>query len=117
VLRPRAVEEGFPVPVTHEYVESLPAIYRDILAAFPRFDATRKRGYGLSYQSLYSALNGKYTLGEIVLACQELAKGDAVEIKNEIFVHPTALGEELIAGVTGGRVPQVAVPPFPPLPQ
>jgi len=117
VLRPRAVEEGFPVPVTHEYVESLPAIYRDILAAFPRFDATRKRGYGLSYQSLYSALNGKYTLGEIVLACQELAKGDAVEFKNEIFVHPTALGEELIAGVTGGRVPQVAVPPFPPLPQ
>ena len=101
------------MPVTHEYVESLPAIYRDILAAFPRFDATRKRGYGLAYQSLYSALEGKYSLGEIVLACQELAKGGAVEIRNEIFVHPTALGEELIAAVTGGEVPQLAVPPFP----
>jgi hypothetical protein len=112
---PHTAEEGLAVPVTHEYLESLPAIYRDILAAFPRFDATRKRGYGLSYQSLYSALNGKYTLGEIVLACQELAKGGGAEIKNEIFVHPTLVGEELIAAVTGGQVPQVAVPPFPPL--
>jgi hypothetical protein len=105
------------MPVTPEYVETLPAIYRDILAAFPQFDATRKRGYGLSYQSLYSALNGEYTLGEIVLACQELAKNGAMEIKNEIFVHPTPLGEELIAAVTGGKLPQVAVPPFPPPPQ
>ena len=103
------------MPVIREYLQSLPAIYRDILAAFPRSDATRKRGYGLSYQSLYSALDGKYTLGEILLACQDLAKGDAVEIKNEIFVHPTAVGEELIAAVSGGKVPQVAVPPFPPL--
>lgn len=102
------------MPVTHEYVENLPAIYRDILAAFPQFDATRKQGYGLSYQSLYSALNGKYTLGEIILACQELAKNAVVEIKNEIFVHPTPVGEELIATVTGNMAPQVAVPPFPP---
>jgi hypothetical protein len=111
------VQEVQAVPVPHEYVESLPAIYRDILAAFPEFDATRKQGYGLSYQSLYSALDGKYTLGEIVLACQEMAKGGVAEIKNEIFVHPTALGEELIAGITNGKVAQVAVPPFPPPPK
>jgi hypothetical protein len=105
------------VPVTQEYVEKLPPIYRDILGAFPEFDARRKIGYGLSYQSLYSALNGKYKLGEIVLACQEMEKGGAVEIKNEIFVHPTALGEELIAAITGGKAPQVAVPPFTPPPR
>jgi hypothetical protein len=105
------------VPVTHEYVENLPDIYRDILAAFPQFDSTRKIGYGLSFQSLYSALNGKWTLGQIRLACEEMAKGEAVEIKNEIFVHPTALGEEMIAAVTGGAVPQPGVPPFKPPPK
>ncbi len=105
------------MPVTHEYVESLAPIYRDILAAFPQFDSTRKIGYGLSYQSLYSALNGKYTLGQIRMASEEMAKGEAVEIKNEIFVHPTALGEEMIAAVTGDAVPQPAVPSFEPPPR
>ena len=63
--------------VSEEYVKSLPEIYRDILAAFPQFDRTRKAGYGLSYQSLYSALNGKYSPGEIQLACESMAKGGA----------------------------------------
>ena len=102
------------MPVTDEYVKSLPLIYRDILSAFPRFDSTRKVGYGLSYQSLYSALNGEYNLGEIKVACQRMAEGGVMEIKNEIFAYPTSLGEELIAGVTGGAVPSIAVPPFNP---
>lgn len=102
------------MPITGEYVKSLPDIYRDILAAFPRFDATRRAGYGLSYQSLYSALNGKYNLGEIRLACESMAEGGVMEIKNEIFAHPTPLGEELIAVATGGHVPARAVPPFNP---
>jgi hypothetical protein len=104
----------FLMPVTDEYIKSLHPIYRDILAAFPTFDPTRKSGYGLSYQSLYSALNGKYSLGEIRMACEHMADGGAMEIKNEIFVHPTVLGEELIAAVSGGMVPQMAVPPFNP---
>jgi hypothetical protein len=102
------------MPVTEDYVNALPQIYRDILAAFPRFDATRKVGYGLSYQSLYSALNGKYNLGEIRLACERMAEGGVMEIKNEIFAHPTPLGEELIAAVTGETEAPQAVPPFPP---
>lgn len=102
------------MPITDEYVKSLPAIYRDILAAFPQFDSMRKVGYGLSYQSLYSALSGKYNLGEIQMACERMAEGGVMEIKNEIFAHPTPLGEELIAVVTGGTVPQWAVPPFNP---
>lgn len=102
------------MPVTHEYVQGLPAIYRDILAAFAQFDPTRKFGHSLSYQSLYSALDGKYTLGQIRLACDEMAKGGAVKIKNEIFVEPTPLGEELIAAVSGREVAEMAVPPFSP---
>ncbi len=102
------------MPVTTAYVNSLPDIYRDILAAFPRFDPTRKAGYGLSYPSLYSALNGKYNLGEIRLACERMAEGGVLEIKNEIFVHPTLLGEELIAAITGGLVPLAGVPAFTP---
>jgi hypothetical protein len=102
------------VHVTHEYVESLPAIYRDILGAFARFDPARTFGSGLSYQSLYSALDGKYTLGQLRAACEEMAKGGAVAITHEIFVQPTPLGEELIAAITGGEVAQAAVPPFSP---
>lgn len=100
------------MPVTEQYIKGLPEIYRDLLAAFPRFDSTRKFGYGLSFQSLYSALDGKYTLGEIRLACEQMAKGGALEIKHEIFANPRPLGEELIAAVTAGTVPPPAVPPF-----
>jgi hypothetical protein len=102
------------MPVTAAYVKSLPDIYRDILAAFPRFDPTRKTGYGLSYPSLYSALDGKYKLGEIRMACEKMADGGVLEIKNEIFAHPTPIGEELIAAITGGPVPLPGVPAFNP---
>ena len=101
--------------INNEYVKNLPDIYRDILAAFPRFNATRKVGYGLAYQSLYSALDGKYTLGQIMQACQNMAEGSVMEIKNEIFACPTILGEELIVAITGGTVPPaLEVPPFKP---
>lgn len=100
------------MPVTDEYVNSLPQVYRDILAAFPQFDPTRKSGYGLSYQSLYSAFDGKYNLEQLRMACEKMAEGGVAEIKNEIFVHPTTLGEKLIAAVTGGNVPEPVVPPF-----
>lgn len=102
------------MPVDAEYAESLPPIYRDILAAFPQFSPTRKSGWGLSYQSLYSALNGKYNLGEIMAACEQMAQADVMKIKHRIFATPTPLGEELIAAVTGGNVASTAiVPPFP----
>ena len=103
------------MPITAEFIKRLPDIFRDILAAFPRFDPTRKAGYGLSYPSLYSALDGKYDLGEIHLACERMAEAGVLEIKNEIFANLTPLGEELIAAITGGPVPSPNVPPFPPL--
>ena len=99
------------MPISSQYIKELPEIYRDLLAAYPQFDATRKTGYGLSFQSLYSALNGKYTPGEIRMACEEMARGGAVEIRNEIFANPTPLGAELIAAITGKAAP-AAVPRF-----
>ena len=102
------------MPISDEYVNSLPEIYRDILAAFPQFNPTRKVGYGLSYQSLYSALDGRYTLGQIMKACENMAEGGVMEIKHEIFVCPTPLGEELITAITGIATPTLEVEPFPP---
>lgn len=102
------------MPITEQYVQSLADVYRDLLSAFPSFDTTRKVGHGLSFQSLYSALNGKYTLGEIKTACLEMEKGGVVTIRNQIFAHPTPIGEELIARVTGGQVAAPIVPPFNP---
>ena len=100
--------------ITNEYLASLARIYRDILIAFPRFDPTRQAGDGLAFQSLQSVLDDKYTLGEIRSACQELAKGGAVEIQHGIFAHPTELGEQLIEALTGHQ--PVTLPPFvPPL--
>ena len=100
--------------IDNQYVTDLPDIYRAILAAYPRFDSTRKVGYGLSYQSLYSALEGQYTLGQIMMACKNMADGKVMQIKRGIFACPTPLGEELIAAITGNPRPELEVPPFNP---
>ena len=34
------------------YAQTLPTIYREILAAFPRIEPGRKAGYGLAFQTL-----------------------------------------------------------------
>jgi hypothetical protein len=101
--------------ITSEYLDTLQQIYKDVLSAFHEFDPTRQDGDGLAFQSLYSVLAEKYTLGEIRTACLELEKGGAVQIKHEIFAHPTELGEELIEAITGKK--PVTLPPFVPPPR
>lgn len=103
--------------VTEEYLQRLPDIYRDILAAFPQLEPTRKAGYGLAYQTLYESLRDRYSMGDIVDACQQMESGGAVELKQQIFVHPTALGEEIIAGLTGKKAPSAPLPAFPTPPE
>ena len=71
----------------------------------------------MAFRSIYSALDGKYTLTEIKLACQELELGKAVEQRNSIFVHPTGLGENLIAALTGTEADSLVVPKFAPPPR
>ena len=99
--------------VTQKYVDSLPEIYRDILSAFPDAEPARKAGWGLAYSTLYERLDRKHSLGEIIQACEQMAQGKAVEIKNRMFVCPTPLGEEIIVLLTGKKPSERQVAPFP----
>jgi hypothetical protein len=99
------------------YAKDLPEIYRDILEAFPESEPGRKAGYGLAFYTLaahFVNTGREHSLEEVQAACMQLAKGGFFEIKNQIFAHPTELGERLIAAVTGGEVPSKSE--FPPLP-
>ena len=99
------------------YARSLPPIYRDILAAFPEIEPGRKAGYGLAFQTLamhFANIRRGYSLGEVQEACKRLAEAGFIEIKNGIFAHPTDLGEQLIAAVTGGpRASSSSLPQLP----
>lgn len=99
------------------YAKTLPPIYRDIMAAFSAIEPGRKAGYGLAFQTLalhFANTDREYSLGDVQLACKQLAEAGFIEIKNEIFAHPTDLGEQLIAAVTGK--PPASKPSAPPLP-
>ena len=111
--------------VTQEYVDSLPPIYRDILAALPEIETARIPGWGATFQSLSAWLNEKhsqgeiaqrYSLHEIIQACENMQGGGAVDIKDRIFVHPKPFGEELIVLLTRHEPVVSRVPPFPPIP-
>ncbi len=97
------------------YTESLPPIYREILAAFPRIAPSRGPGYGQTYQTLEVDLES-YSFGEIIQACKLLEQRDIVEIKHTNFVCPTELGERLIGIITGQSALEVRVPELPALP-
>ena len=100
-----------------QYAENLPSIYRDIMAAFPRIEPGRKAGYGLAFQTLtmHFANTGRgYGFWEVQEACKQLANSGFIEIRNDIFAHPTDLGEQLIAVITGG--PRASSPVIPQLP-
>jgi hypothetical protein len=100
----------------HAYIEELPVIYREILAAFPRLEPNRKRGYGLGFQTLAADFESRklgFTLGQVIQACQQLQEHRLVKIKHGIFVYPTERGERLIAAITGEEPAQETVPPLP----
>jgi hypothetical protein len=99
--------------VTEEYLKTVPSIYRDILAAFPKLEPSRKAGYGLAYQTLYETLRDRYSMGEIVEACEQMEQAEVVEIKDRFFVHPTEVGEQIIEGLTGHRAEKRRLPAFP----
>ena len=99
------------------YAKDLPSIYRDILTAFPEIEPGRKAGYSLAFQTLavhFANTRRAYSLGEVQEACEQLAESGFFEIKNGIFAHPTDLGEQLIAAVSGApRAPRSGVPRLP----
>jgi hypothetical protein len=90
-------------------------LYRDILQAFPALNPSRKKGEGAAFQTLYSYFHRKgmiYEIWEIIAACEGMQEAGIVEIKNEIFVHPTEEGELLINGVAPEPV-HADIPKFP----
>jgi hypothetical protein len=101
---------------TREFAESLPDIYRDILRAFPLFVPRGTPRAGVAFQSLYVGLGDKYTLAEVRVACERMAEAGVMTIEHEIFAHPTARGQELIAALVG-ETAEDTVPEFPPLPE
>jgi len=101
--------------VTEEYLGSLPEIYRDILRSYPEVEPGRSAGDCLAFQTLYLALKGKYEMGEIRTACDQMAMGNAMVIRNRTFACPTRLGEEIITKLTGHQASKrAAVPAFSP---
>lgn len=99
------------------YARSLPPIYRHILAAFPEVNRGRRSGDGLAFQTLamHFANTGRgYGFNDVRESCVQLASAGFLEIRNGIFAHPTELGEQLIAAVSG--VPRAAVSEVPQLP-
>jgi hypothetical protein len=74
------------------------------MAAFPRIEPTRKRGYGLAIQTIsmrFSNEGKSFGISEIQRAVEKLREGGFVEVKNGFFVHPTDIGEGLITAITG----------------
>jgi hypothetical protein len=101
------------------YVDALPPIYKEILSAFPRIEPSRRQGDGLAFQTIaadFENLHKPYSLGLIIQACMQMEQKGLVVTKNLIFVHPTAVGERLIALVAGQSAPAVSVDPLPALP-
>jgi hypothetical protein len=102
------------------YAEKLPAVYREILAAFPEAVPNRQSEEGLSIEVIQLHLirrNQQYTLEEIEAAIDQLEDGGFVAVVNEDYlriVRPTVLGEGLITAITG-KAPknQLVVPALP----
>jgi len=97
-----------------EYIDQMPEIYKKIFGAFWMFNPTRKQEHGISANSIYSVVSDKYSLGEVVAACDSMAEQGVMEKKNGNFYHPTQVGEQILEAVTGKK--PVEVPPFPPPP-
>jgi hypothetical protein len=115
-----AFTEGVTMPSDAEmaaFAKALPPVYRDIMAAFPAIEPGRKAGYGLAFQTLtmhFANTRRGYALGEVQEACKQLADRGFIEIKHGIFAHPTDLGEQLIAAITGGaRASHLVIPQLP----
>jgi len=109
-----------PTPVQlKEYADSLPPIYRDILAAFGRA-ASPYRHYmeGMSVDVLLTELvNGKAkrTEAEVYSALEKLEREGffRLDVSDLAYVSPTALGEELLEVVSGKKADMVPVPDLP----
>ena len=98
------------------YAKELPPIYRDILAAYPEVEPGRRPGGGLAFQTLtihFANRRIEHGFVDVQEACERLAKAEILQIRNQIFAHPTELGERLIVALTGKRASERRIPELP----
>ena len=98
------------------YVKELPSIYRDILAAYPSVEPHRRAGDGLAFQTLavhFANQRIDHGFVDVKEACARLADARLLEIRNEIFAHPTEVGERLIGVMTGKQASERRIPELP----
>lgn len=99
------------------YADKLPAIYRDVLAAFPAVAPDRRVGDGLALQTLLSHLiveaDSPYTDDDIHLAITKLFESGFLDVKRGVACYPTPLGEQLIGALTGQYAAERGIPDLP----
>ena len=93
------------------------AIFLDILDAITTLSPGRRvRGDGYAYQTLFiqlAQMGKEYEIQQIILASESMRNAGFVEIRNEIFVHPTEPGELLIEKLFPLRAATNRPRPFP----
>lgn len=81
-------------------------LYRDILEVFASFAPNRLHGEGYAYQTIFTQsanLGREHSIQSIIEASGQMREAGIVEIRNEIFVHPTPDGELIIEKLFPGR--------------
>jgi hypothetical protein len=109
--------EGHPADeVLARYARSLDPLYKDILLCFARVEPWRRQKYGLAVQTIHAALEGKYPISTIHRAAEVMADHGVLAFEQDIFVRPTALGEDIIAHLQPKMMTEDPFPEFPPPP-
>jgi hypothetical protein len=100
-----------------EYAAKLPAIYRDILRAFPAVAPDRRDGDGLSgptFEDYVTELGAGHRLGDVMDGLRRLVDNGFLEYTPvAAFYSPTPLGERLVAAVTGHKPAPRGIPDLP----
>jgi hypothetical protein len=102
--------------ITDDYVEGLSPIYRDLFESFWMFNPNGRPEWGIAAQSLHATMYDKYTLGEVREACNELLKHGVLELRDEVFYHPTEIGKAIIHKIQTMKSTTTTPPPFLPPP-
>ncbi len=94
-----------------EYADALPPIYRDIMVVLGKTHYEELAVQTITMRFLNNGVCRCFQ--EVLEACERLRIGGFVEITQNIFVTPTALGRRLIEAMAVSQI-KIDVPPLPP---
>jgi len=100
------------------YAAQLPAIYRQVLAAFQDAQPGRWAGEDVAAVTIQKHIlntGTRYDADAVIDACRELEAGGFLEETTRTYESfaPTPVGEALIGAVTGHPTPARSIPPLP----